>query len=214
MDVTIIGAGNMGRGIGTRFVAGGHNVTYIDGNPEAAEKTAADVRAAAKRGAKVSTAALGDAELGDVVVLAVWYGVNTELVKQLGSKLAGKVVVDIANPLNSTFDGLATAPDSSSAEDVAKAAAPGVKVVKAFNTTFAGTLVAGQVGGQPLDVFIAGDDADAKATVAQLVTDGGMRALDTGPLNRARQIEGMGLMHILLQGSLGNTWSSAVRILG
>jgi len=209
MDVTIIGAGNLGRGIGTRVVAGGHNVTYIDGNPETAEKTAVEVRAAAKKGAKVNTASLGDVDLGDVVVLAVWYGVNIELVKQLGSRLAGKVVVDIANPLNSTYDGLATASDSSSAEDVAKAAAPGVKVVKAFNTTFAGTLV----GGQPLDVFIAGDDADAKAVVAQLVTDGGMRPLDTGPLSRARQIEGLQLLHIVLQGSLGNTWSSAVRIL-
>jgi len=210
MDVTIIGAGNMGRGIGTRVVAGGHNVTYIDGNPETAEKTAVEVRAAAKKGAKVNTASLGDVDLGDVVVLAVWYGVNIELVKQLGSRLAGKVVVDIANPLNSTYDGLATASDSSSAEDVAKAAAPGVKVVKAFNTTFAGTLV----GGQPLDVFIAGNDADAKAVVAQIVTDGGMRPLDTGPLSRARQIEGLQLLHIVLQGSLGNTWSSAVRILG
>lgn len=209
MDVTIIGAGNMGRGIGTRVVAGGHNVTYIDGNPETAEKTAVEVRAAAKKGAKVNTASLGDVDLGDVVVLAVWYGVNIELVKQLGSRLAGKVVVDIANPLNSTYDGLATASDSSSAEDVAKAAAPGVKVVKAFNTTFAGTLV----GGQPLDVFIAGNDADAKAVVAQIVTDGGMRPLDTGPLSRARQIEGLQLLHIVLQGSLGNTWSSAVRIL-
>jgi len=214
MDVTIIGAGNMGRGVGTRVVAGGHNVTFIDGNPETAEKTAVDVRAAAKKGVKVNTASLGDADLGDVVVLAVWYGVNIELVKQLGSKLAGKVVVDIANPLNSTYDGLATAPDSSSAEDVAKAAAPGVKVVKAFNTTFAGTLVAGQVAGQLLDVFIAGDDADAKATVSQLVTDGGLRPLDTGPLSRARQIEGMQLLHIILQGSLGNTWSSTVKILG
>ncbi len=214
MNVTIIGAGNMGRGIGTRLVAGGHSVTYVDGSPETAEKTAADVRASAKGGAQVSTASLGDVALGEVVVLAVWYGVNIDLVRQLGSRLAGRVVVDIANPLSSTYDGLATAPDSSSAEDVAKAAAPGVRVVKAFNTTFAGTLLAGQVAGQPLDVFIAGDDADAKASVAQLVSDGGMRPLDTGPLSRARQIEGMQLLHILLQGSLGNTWSSTVKILG
>ena len=182
MNVTIIGSGNMGRGIGTRAVAGGHSVTFVDANPEVAEKTAADVKASAKKGAKVSTASLGDAVLGDVVVLAVWYGTNIEIAKQLGTKLAGKVVVDIANPLNSTYDGLATAPDSSSAEDLAKAIASGAKVVKAFNTTFAGTLLAGQVAGQPLDVFIAGDDADAKSKVSQLVTDGGMRAIDAGPL--------------------------------
>jgi NADPH-dependent F420 reductase len=214
MNVTIIGAGNMGRGIGTRAAAGGHSVTFVDANPEVAEKTAADVKASARKGAKVSTASLGDAKLGDVVVLAVWYGTNIEIAKQLGTKLAGKVVVDIANPLNSTYDGLVTAPDSSSAEDLAKVVAPGAKVVKAFNTTFAGTLLAGQVAGQPLDVFIAGDDSDAKSKVAQLVTDGGMRAVDTGPLYRARQIEGMQLLHIVLQGTLGTNWGSALKILG
>ena len=214
MNVTIIGAGNMGRGIGTRAVAGGHSVTFVDVNPEAAQKTAADVKAAATNGAQVSTASLGDVQLGDVVVLAVWYGTNIEIAKQLGAKLAGKIVVDIANPLNSTYDGLATAPDSSSAEDLAKAAAPGAKVVKAFNTTYAGTLLAGRVAGQPLDVFLAGDDADAKAKVAQLVKDGGMRPVDTGNLSRARQIEAMQLLHITMQGALGTNWGSAIKIIG
>lgn len=214
MNVTIIGAGNMGRGIGTRAVAGGHSVTFVDANPEVAQKTAEDVKNAAKNGTQVSASSLGDVQLGDVVVLAVWYGTNIEVAKQLGNRLAGKVVVDIANPLNSTYDGLATAPDSSSAEDLAKALAAGAKVVKAFNTTYAGTLLAGQVNGQPLDVFIAGDDADAKNKVAQLVTDGGLRAVDTGPLSRARQIEGMQLLHIVTQGTLGTNWGSAIKILG
>ena len=214
MNVTIIGAGNMGRGIGTRAAAGGHSVTFVDANPDVAEQAAAEVKKAAKNGAKVSTSSLGEAQLGEVVVLAVWYGVNLELAKQLGEKLAGKVVVDIANPLNSTFDGLATAPDSSSAEDLAKVVAPGARVVKAFNTTYAGTLVAGQVDGRPLDVFIASDDDDAKDNVAQLVRDGGMRPIDTGALNRARQIEGMQLLHIVTQGTLGTNWGSAIKILG
>lgn len=213
MNVTIIGSGNMGRGIGTRVVAGGHSVTFVDRNPEVAEKTASDVKALAKNGAKVSTAPLGDPQLGDVVVLAVAYGTNIELAKQLGDKLAGKVVVEIANPLNATLDEMVTAPDSSSAEDVAKAIANGAKVVKAFNTTLAGTLHTGQVAGQPLDVFIAGDDADAKAKVAQLVTDGGMRAVDSGPLRRARQIEAMQFLHIALQSELGTNWGSALKIL-
>jgi 8-hydroxy-5-deazaflavin:NADPH oxidoreductase len=213
MNITIIGAGNMGRGIGTRAVAGGHSVTFIDANPEVAEKTAAEVRASAKNDAKVSSTSLGEAELGDVVVLAVWYGTNLELAKQLGTKLAGKVVVDIANPLNATYDGLATAPDSSSAEDLAKAIASGARVVKAFNTTYASTLLEGRVAGQPLDVFIAGDDADAKGKVAQIVTDGGMRPIDTGPLSRARQIEGMQLLHITLQNTLGTNWGSTIKIL-
>ena len=214
MNITIIGAGNMGRGIGTRAVAGGHSVTFVDRDPAEAEKAVTEVKAAAKNGAQVSTASLGEAELGDVVVFAVWYGTNIELAKQLGDKLAGKVVVDIANPLNETYDGLATEPDSSSAEDLAKAIANGAKVVKAFNTTYASTLLAGEVAGQPLDVFIAGDDADAKARVAQIVTDGGMRPVDAGPLSRARQIEGMQLLHIVTQGTLGTNWGSSLKILG
>jgi NADPH-dependent F420 reductase len=213
MNVTIIGAGNMGRGIGTRLVAGGHSVLFVDANPETAEKTAADVKASAQNGSRVTAASLGEAELGDVVVLAVWYGTNIQLVKQLGAKLAGKIVVDIANPLNASFDGLATAPDSSSAEDVARAVASGAKVVKAFNTTYATTLLSGEVAGQPLDVFIAGDDTDAKSRVAELVKDGGMRPIDAGPLSRARQIEGMQFLHIVTQGTLGTNWASAIKII-
>src|SRR5215207_5170477 len=213
MNITIIGPGQMGRAIGTRAVAAGHSVTFVGKTPASAEKTAEAVKSAAKNGAQVSIANSSDVELGDVVVLAVWYGTNIEIAKQLGSKLAGKVVVDIANPLNSTYDGLATAPDSSSAEDLAKVA-PGAKVVKAFNTTYAGTLLAGEVAGQPLDVFIAGDDAEAKRKVAELVKDAGMRPVDTGPLGRARQIEGMQLLHIVTQETLGTNWASAVKILG
>ncbi len=213
METTIFGAGNMGKGIGTRFAAGGHSVTFVDADPEAARKAAEMVSKSAAGGAKVTSASTDDVKLGDVVVLAVWYGVNKDLAKQLGAKLDGKVVVDIANPLNSTYDGLATAPDSSSAEEVAKAASKSARVVKAFNTTFAGTLMQGQVAGQPLDVFIAGDDQDAKLKVAKLVSDGGMRPIDTGSLQRARQIEGMQLLQITLQNKLGTNWGSAIKII-
>jgi NADPH-dependent F420 reductase len=212
MNVTIIGPGNMGRAIGTRAAAAGHSVTFVGDKPETTEQAAQDVKASAKSGAQVSTANLKDVSLGDIVVLALWYGTNKQVAKQLGNKLNGKVVVDIANPLNSTYDNLATAPDSSSAEEVADVV-PGAKVVKAFNTTYAGTLRAGQVAGQPLDVFIAGDDEEAKNKVAQLVKDASMRPIDTGPLSRARQIEGMQLLHIVTQGTLGTNWGSTFKIL-
>lgn len=213
MNITIIGPGNMGRAIGTRAAAGGHSVTFVGKTAESAKEAVNAVKSSAKKGAQVSAADLANVELGDVVVLAVWYGTNIEVTKQLGAKLTDKVLVDIANPLNSTYDGLTTPPDSSSAEEVAKAAAAGTKVVKAFNTTFAGTLHAGQVAGQPLDVFLAGDDAAAKDKVAQLAKDGGLRPIDAGPLHRARQIEGMQLLHITLQNTLGTNWGSTVKIL-
>jgi NADPH-dependent F420 reductase len=213
MNITIIGPGNMGRAIGTRAAAAGHSVTFVGDKREAAEQAAQDVKASAQHGTQVSTADLENVNLGDIVVLALWYGTNKEVARQLGKKLDGKVVVDIANPLKPTFDDLATAPGSSSAEEVAQAV-PDAKVVKAFNTTYAGTLRAGQVEGQPLDVWIAGDDANAKNQVAQLVSDAGMRPIDAGPLSRARQIEAMQLLHIVTQGTLGTNWSSAIKVLG
>jgi NADPH-dependent F420 reductase len=199
MNTTIIGAGNMARGIGYRLVGGGHSVTILDRNPESANKLAKELRQAAKKGALVNTVSLETGDLGEVVILAVWYGVNIELVKKLGSRLSGKVVVEISNPLNSTYDGLAIDPNTSSAEEVAKAVSAGVKVVKAFNTTFAGTLVAGKVADIPLDVFIAGDDDAAKQKVSRLIEDGGMVPVDTGALHRARQLEALALLGITLQ---------------
>jgi 8-hydroxy-5-deazaflavin:NADPH oxidoreductase len=213
MKITIIGPGNMGRAIATRAVAGGHSVTLVGKTLESAQKVADEVRASAKQGAEVSATTLEKVEPGDVVVLALWYGTNIEVAKRLSEKLNGKTVVDIANPLNSTYDGLVTAPDSSSAEDVAKAVGPKTKVVKAFNTTYASTLLSGQVAGQPLDVFIAGDDEEAKNKVAQFIQDAGLRPVDTGPLSRARQIEGMQFLHIVTQGDLGTNYESTIKIL-
>jgi NADPH-dependent F420 reductase len=212
MNITIIGPGNMGRAIATRALAGGHSVTFVGRTLESAQKAADEVKTLAQQGAEVSATTLENVEPGDVVVLALWYGTNIEVAKKLADKLQGKTVVDIANPLNSTYDGLVTAPDSSSAEDVAKAVGPKTKVVKAFNTTYASTLQSGQVAGEPLDVFIAGDDQEAKNIVAQFVKDSGLRPIDTGPLNRARQIEGLGLLHIVTQGNLGTNFASAVKI--
>lgn len=209
---TIIGAGNMAGGIGTRFVAGGESVTLVTRDTAKAQETAQQVQAAAEKGATVSTAPFGSPIRDEVVVLALPYSALAEVVRQYAPQLAGKIVIDITNPLNATYDDLATPPGSSAAEEVATLV-PHARVVKAFNTTFAGTLVAGQVAGEPLDVFIAGDDADAKARVAQLVRAGGLRPLDVGPLKRARQLEGLGLLHITEQFTLNTGFGSAVKII-
>jgi 8-hydroxy-5-deazaflavin:NADPH oxidoreductase len=189
MNVTIIGAGNMWRGIGHRLVAGGHDVTVVDRHPEDAEQPVEELRGAAEGSATVEAAGPGAELRGEVVILAVYYPGSLELAGELGDKLAGKVVVDIANPLNETFDGLANAPGLS------------------------GTLVEGQVAGQPLDVFIAGDDDEAKETVAQIVRDGGLRAIDVGPFERARQLEGLGFLGITLQQPLGLNFQSTWKLI-
>jgi 8-hydroxy-5-deazaflavin:NADPH oxidoreductase len=164
MDVTIIGTGNMARGIGTRVVAGGHPLTVLGVDRPKAEALAGEL------GGETRAGVVGDPISGDVVVLAVWYPVSREVVERYGSQLDGKVVVDISNPLDvETFEPVL--PDAGSGAQEVAAAAPGAKVVKAFNTTFAGTLVPGEVAGHPLDVLLASDDDEAKRTVAQLVED-------------------------------------------
>jgi 8-hydroxy-5-deazaflavin:NADPH oxidoreductase len=213
MQVTVIGAGNMGRGIGHRLVAGGHEVTIVDRDPEEAGRLAKELRAAAQGGATVEAAGPTSELRGEVVVFAVYYQGALELARELGDRLAGKVVVDISNPLNQTFDALATQPGTSAAEEVAATVPTGTRVVKAFNTTFSGTLVEGQVASQPLDVLIAGDDKEAKEMVAKLVRDGDLQAIDVGPLERARELEGLGFLGITLQQPLGlnfrSTWKLA-----
>jgi 8-hydroxy-5-deazaflavin:NADPH oxidoreductase len=208
MHVTIIGTGNMARGLGRRLIAGGHDVTVLGREIEAAEAVVSDVGGEGHAEAGRS----GDPIAGDVVVLAVYYPDARAAVEQYGDALSGKVVVDITNPVNASLDGLVTPPDGSAAEELARSA-PGARVVKAFNTTFAGTLPEGRVAGLPLDVFIAGDDEDARATVARLAEDGGLKPIDAGPLRRARELEAMGLLHMTLQESLGTGFSSAIKIL-
>src|SRR5215207_568256 len=212
MQVTVIGAGNMGRGVGHRMVAGGHEVTVVDRDPEEAGRLVEELRDVAQGGASVEAAGPGAELRGEVVILAVYYPGTLEIAREEGERLAGKVVVDISNPLNETYDGLATAPGTSAAEEVAATMPAGTRVVKAFNTTFSGTLVEGQVAGQPLDVLIAGDDEVAKGTVAQLVRDGGLRAIDVGPLERASQLEGLGFLGTTLQQPLGLNFQSAWKL--
>jgi NADPH-dependent F420 reductase len=194
MRVTIVGAGNMGRGIGTRAVAGGHEVEIVDRDPAEAQRLAEELGG--------SATALGpdDPFGGDVVVLALYYPGIKDAVAQYTDRLSGKVVVDITNPVDTeTWDRLVTPPGSSSAEEVAGLVPDGTPVVKAFNTTFAKTLVEGEVGGQPLDVLLAGDDEEAKAKVARIAADAGLRPLDAGPLARAQQLEQLGFLHMSLQ---------------
>lgn len=212
MNVSIIGTGNMARGIATRLLAGGHNVTLV-GRDTAKATELANQLSNTTKGTTVTTAPFGSSISDEIVVLAVWYASAAPIIQQYGPQFANKIIVDITNPLNESYDGLVTAPGTSAAEEIAKVAPAGAKVVKAFNTTFAGTLVAGQVAGQPLDVFIAGDDEAAKATVAQVVQDGGLRAIDVGPLHRARQLEGLTLLGITLQFKLNTNFMSAWKLL-
>jgi 8-hydroxy-5-deazaflavin:NADPH oxidoreductase len=218
MIVTIVGAGRLAEGVAVRALAGGHRVRVVDSEPGKADALTASLAARGRPAAgaplPLSAATVGEAIAGaDLVVLALPYPEGRAVAREQGAALTGMTVVDTCNPVDfSTFDSLLTSPGMSAAEEIA-AANPVARVVKAFNTTFASALIAGWVGGLPVDVFLAGDDAHAKARVAALVGDGGMRAVDTGPLRRARELEAFQLLHMTIQGPLELDWASAVKLL-
>jgi NADPH-dependent F420 reductase len=186
--LSILGTGNMGQAIASVAAKGGHTVQLLG---------------------------QGDTDTpitGDVVVLAVPYPAVSTVISQRGDQLAGKVVVDITNPLDfETFDSLVVPADSSAAAEIA-AALPQSRVLKAFNTTFAATLASGTVGTSTTTVLIAGDDADAKSTLAGIVTSGGLKAIDAGSLKRARELEALGFLQLTLAATEKISWTGGFAV--
>lgn len=196
MNVTIIGTGKMSRGIAAWLMDGGHNVTLVGHTPGKAEALVEELKGRRKDG-EISVA-MPNTLPGEVVILAVHYPAVESVLRQYTELLPGKILVDITNPLN--FQKMEIiVHDGSAAEEIARLVPVNTRVVKAFNTVFASALIDGNVNCSPLDVFLASDDAEAKATVAQLIEAGGLRPIDSGPLERARQLEAMGLILMAIQ---------------
>jgi hypothetical protein len=172
--ITIFGNGSMGQAIGGVLARGGADIQHI------------------------GSADTDTTVTGDIVVLAVPYPALAQIAAAYGAQLAGKTVVDITNPLDfSTFDALVVPAGSSSAAQL-QSALPESKVLKAFNTNFAATLVSGREGDATTTVLVAGDDADAKAGLIAAITAGGLEAVDAGSLARAHELESIGFLQLTL----------------
>lgn len=188
-SISIIGTGHMARALAGRALAGGNAVEIVGRDPAKAEELAT-----ALGGATAGT--VGAAPAGDIVILAVPYTSAAAVICEYGDALDGKVVIDITNPITPDLTGFLTPEGSSGAQEIAKAAPAGAHIVKAFNTLPSDVLAAGPAKGHPLDVFIAGDDAQAKAGVSAFIESLGMRPLDTGQLPMARALENATLLHL------------------
>jgi predicted dinucleotide-binding enzyme len=208
--ISIIGSGGMAAAIGGLAAKAGHTVEVMGRDVGKAQVLAEQVGAGAKTGT------FGAAPAGDIVILAVPYSAVLEVVHQYGGELAGKLLVDITNPVAPDCKSFVTPEGSSGAQEIANAAPADAKVVKAFNTLFSHVLAAGPVEGRPLDVFIAGDDAQAKARVSAFVESLGLRPMDTGELLMARTLEHMCLLSLgLMTHSVKHTnFSIGISLLG
>ena len=186
---SIIGTGTMANAIGGVLADGGSSVTYIAKDE------------------------VGTAEVSArVFVLLLPYPAVACIVAAYGDRFAGKPVVDISNPLDfETFD-LLTAPAGGSAAAENQADLPNAHVLKAFNTTFAGTLVGKTIGGLPTTVLIAGDDATAKQALAAAVEAGGVSAIDAGALSRAHELEAIGFLQLTLAASEKISWTGGFAV--
>ena len=201
-SISIIGAGTMARILAARALAGGNTVEVIGRDAAKAAALASEL------GGGTTTGTFGSVPAGDIVILALPYPSAAQVVSQYANAaLAGKVIVDISNPFNSEADGLATREDTSIAQEVAKAAPASASVVKAFNTIFRHVLEKGRP-----DVFIAGDNAQAKAGVEAFIESLGLRPLDVGGLKMAHWLEGASLVEMGLARHGAGNWDLALSV--
>lgn len=189
MKVAIIGTGNMASGLANTLAGAQHEVIIGSRDPAKAAALAEKIGHGAQGGGIEAAA-----KLAEVVILAIPYGGAAEAIKEAGS-LAGKVLVDITNPISADYKSLVIGHTTSSAEEI-QALAPTASVVKAFNTIFAQLLPIEARQGKTLQVFVASDDAAAKTQVSTLAQSIGFDAVDAGPLSNSRFIEPIGEMNI------------------
>jgi hypothetical protein len=182
--ISIIGSGNMASAIGARAANHGHTIEFMSRNTTRAQALADLIG----KGATVGT--FGARPAGEIVIIAVLYTGAVEVVAHYGDALAGKILVDITNPFNADVSGLVTTAGNSVTRQIAAAAPEGTHVVKAFNSILHDVLAQDK----PVDVFFAGDSAEAKARFAAFLESLDMRPLDAGGLEMTWVLEWAGVL--------------------
>ncbi|MDX1480996.1 MAG: NAD(P)-binding domain-containing protein [Woeseiaceae bacterium] len=190
--IAIIGTGQVAGALGPEFSRLGHTIVYGSRDPDRQ-----DVQAlVARTGSDASATTPADSVVGaDIVVLAVPGLVVDTVVESLGN-LDAKIVIDPTNPLVRDDSGRFALQTDSSNGELIQRLAPGAQVVKAFNTLNWRTMVDPDSAGGPVTVPLAGNSNAAKQVVAGLVEGLGLEALDVGPIEHARHVEGMLILWI------------------
>jgi len=212
--IAVIGAtGNMGSAISKSLAKGNYRLLLKSTEQDKLDKLVNEIKE------KISTADVEAMECpteasweADVIILAVPFEAEKQITKMIKDVANQKIVISIANPLNETFNGLVTAPDTSAAEELQKLL-PNSKVIKAFNTTFAADFDAPVIDGKQVDAFIAGNDEDALETVKELVSTAGFNPIVAGELSESRTLESMQLLLIKLGIKYNYNWHAGWKIL-
>ncbi|HEV7164260.1 MAG TPA: NADPH-dependent F420 reductase [Gammaproteobacteria bacterium] len=212
MQIGILGSGEVGQALGLGFAQLGHEVKIGSREP-VAEKLKPWL---ARAGKKASTGSFEEtARFADVAVLAVhWSGTQSAIGLAKPENLAGKVVMDVTNPVVSEPGKplrLALGHTDSGGEQVQRWL-PKSKVVKAFNSVGSDHMVNPQFPGGPPDMFICGDDASAKQVVAGICRNFGWGVVDAGGIEGARLLEPLCLLW-MAHGLKTGSWDHAFKLL-
>lgn len=191
MRIAIIGAGRVGRALGSRWSAVGHDVVY--GVRDPVDPKVADLAQVTSSQEAVHGA--------DVVLISLPWAATQEVAS--GLQAGEAVVLDATNPLAANARELVANPTLSGAELV-RDWMRGARVVKAFNTTGSGNMLNPDYGPQKPMMPVAGDDEAAKAVAIGLANEIGFAGVDTGPLSGARDLEHLAMLWIRMAYPLGN----------
>ena len=212
--IAIIGStGNMGSALAKNLSKGNYRLLLKGIKEEALEKLVQDIKSTNPAADLEAIACPAEASWeADIIILATPYGAEKELAEKIREVANQKIVVSISNPLNETYDGMVTTPDTSAGEELQKLL-PNAKVVKAFNTTFAADFATHVIDGKQVDAFIAGNDDEAVKTVSELVTTAGFNPVLAGNLSVSRTLEAMQLLLIQLTMKNNYNWLAGWKIL-
>ncbi len=208
--VAVIGTGDVGSALGPRFAELGYTVVY--GSRDSTQPKVQEL--VARTGARASASSQAKAaEQADIVVLAVPWSATKQVVSGLGD-LAGKIIIDITNPIRVADDGLMQTVVPTSGGELVQSWAPGAFVVKAFNTMGAFVMADPDMAGGPATVPMAGNDAAAKQQVGEIIEALGFEVVDVGPLRFSRELEGMAILYVTpyLRNRRDESWEYYFRV--
>lgn len=212
--IAVIGAtGNMGSGISKSLSKGNYRLLLFANQLSKLQTLEAEIlEINPSADIEITACPTESSWEADIIILAVPYAVQQQIAQKIKEVANQKIVISIANPLNETYDGLVTAPNTSAAEELEKLL-PNSKVIKAFNTVFAPDFTQPIIAGSQADAFIAGGDQDALQTVNELVITAGFNPIIAGGLHVSRTLENMSLLLIQLNMKNNYNWLAGWKIL-
>jgi predicted dinucleotide-binding enzyme len=209
VKVGVLGSGDVGKSFARAFAAIGNEVMIGSRSPEKLSDFVAGAGAGIRSGTFEETA-----KFGDMIALATLGTATTEALRIAGPEnFAGKVVIDATNPLDFTTGAprLFIGFEDSLGEQVQRQL-QGARVVKAFNTVGNTLFYKPELPGGPPDMFLCGDDEEAKKTVSQVCKAFGWGVIDIGTIDGARYLEPMCLVWVL-HGIRTGGWTHAFKVL-